>query len=197
MKSDTPFNRLMSRRSWRHTIPTLALWLVLLSSLAGLIREGGLWLEARRYHAQRVQPERIDNRASTHTGLLVARAEYLERTGQRQEARAIYDMLLHRSGTEVKVLAHYKLGTLDLAEAAPIWHAVGVLEYSRVNTLVALAKEHLRAALRLQPDHWEARYNLEYAERITPPPREQDKAKWQGSKSSLFATLPSLPGGAP
>jgi mxaK protein len=72
-----------------------------------------------------------------------------------------------------------------------------VLEHARVDTLVELAKESYRAALRLNPDNWDARYNLEYAFRITPPPKERAKSDFQGSKSSVFATMPSLPGGGP
>lgn len=127
----------------------------------------------------------------------LADAAVLEQTGQKSAARAVYDSLLSYPAPAVQVLAHYKIGTLHLEEVAPLWHALGVLEYARVSTGVALAKEHLQAALRLQPDHWEARYNLEYAERITPPLREQEKARWHGNKSSVFATLPSVPGGAP
>ena len=128
---------------------------------------------------------------------LLVQAETLERSGQNHEARFVYDALLHHPLPGIRAEAHYKLGTLYLEEVAPVWHAMGVLEYARVSTGIALAREHLGAALRLKPDHWEARYNLEYAERITPPPREQEKARWHGNKSSVFATLPSLPGGAP
>lgn len=133
----------------------------------------------------------------TESVALIRQAAVLEGVGDRQKARAVYDMLLNQPDTSIRTLAHFKLGTLYLEEVAPVWNALGVLEYAKVTTGVALAKEHLRAALRLEPGHWEARYNLEYAERITPPPREPGQSHWHGSKSSVFATLPSLPGGAP
>jgi len=38
--------------------------------------------------------------------------------------------------------------------------------------LVELAKEHYREVLRRDPDHWDARYNLERAQRLVPDPEE-------------------------
>ena len=41
--------------------------------------------------------------------------------------------------------------------------------------LVELAKEHYREVLRRDPEHWNARYNLERAQRIVPDPDEVDE----------------------
>jgi len=38
--------------------------------------------------------------------------------------------------------------------------------------LVELAKEHYREVLRRDPEHWNARYNLERAQRLVPDPEE-------------------------
>jgi len=38
--------------------------------------------------------------------------------------------------------------------------------------LVELAKEHYREVLRRDPDHWNARYNLERAQRLVPDPED-------------------------
>ena len=40
--------------------------------------------------------------------------------------------------------------------------------------LVELAKEHYREVLRRDPDDWNARYNLERAQRLVPDPDEAD-----------------------
>jgi mxaK protein len=92
---------------------------------------------------------------------------------------------------------HYNLGTLYLQDAAKIWKKFGLSEYIRINTLLGAAKDHLRETLIDDPSHWQARYNLEYAERITPPPKERPKNDFQGNKGSVFATLPAIPGGGP
>jgi mxaK protein len=42
--------------------------------------------------------------------------------------------------------------------------------------LVELAKEHYREVLRRDPGHWNARYNLERAQRLVPDPDEADLA---------------------
>ena len=77
------------------------------------------------------------------------------------------------------------------------WLVHGVREYVRVSTLIDLAKDNLRGSLRINPDNGDARYNMEYAFRITPPPREKPKADFKGTKASIFATLPGIPGGGP
>lgn len=187
---------LPARRSQARILDTL-LGIIAVLCLIGLIREASLWLQIKADNEQRAHLDQVAISDTTPPELLLAKADALEHSPQPEAARTVYDTLLHSAKSDIKAIAHYKLGTRYLAEAAPVWNAVGVLEYAKVNTLVALAKEHLRSALRLNPTLWEARYNLEYAERITPPPKEHDKAQWHGSKSSLFATLPSLPGGAP
>jgi mxaK protein len=105
--------------------------------------------------------------------------------------------LRNTGNQELQVKALYNLATLYLKDAAQRWNARGVLDAAHVGTEIELAKENYREALRLQPGNWAARFNLEYAFRITPPPKEKAKADFQGSKSSVFSTLPGLPGGGP
>jgi mxaK protein len=91
----------------------------------------------------------------------------------------------------------YNLGSLYLKDAAKIWKKNGLSEYIRINTLLGAAKDNLRESLSIEPSNWQARFNLEYAERITPPPKERPKNDFQGNKGSVFATLPTIPGGGP
>lgn len=48
--------------------------------------------------------------------------------------------------------------------------------------LVELAKENYREVLRRDPAHWDARYNLERAQRLLPDPEETDPAEGEESK---------------
>jgi mxaK protein len=139
----------------------------------------------------------IEINEATAPELVFAKAYETARTGDRQEALHLYGTLLYRGDKRFQARVRYNLGTLYLQDAAALWNAKGVLEYVRVNTLVAAAKENFREALRLKPDHWDARYNLEYAYRITPPPKEKPKSDFKASKGSVYATIPSLPGGGP
>jgi mxaK protein len=126
-----------------------------------------------------------------------AKARQLDGVGEHQEAIRLYGAILHAEDKTLRGRVFHNLGTIYLREAAQLWNARGVLEYARVNTLIELAKENYREALRLNPDNWDARHNLEYAYRITPPPKEQPKSDFRGTKSSVFATLPGIPGGGP
>jgi mxaK protein len=48
--------------------------------------------------------------------------------------------------------------------------------------LIELAKENYREVLRRDPAHWDARYNLERAQRLLPDPEETDPAEGEESK---------------
>jgi mxaK protein len=172
-------------------------WAVLAVLLAGALSEGFALYRADRHNRLIAAPGEIEIAGGTAPALVFAKACDLARKGDRQEAVRLYGTLVNRGDAHFRARVRYNLGTLYLRDAAELWNAKGVLEYIRVNTLVAAAKENLREALRLEPEYWDARYNLEYAHRITPPPKEKPKADFQGSKSSVFATLPSLPGGGP
>jgi mxaK protein len=181
-------------RVWRS--PAM-IWGLLAILLAGIVYEGHTIFRIARHNSLIAQPERIEVGEKTSPALVFAKAHQLERSGETLEAMRLYTGILDRGDKHLREQVHYNLGTLYLREAAELWNAKGVLEYVRVNTLVALAKEQLQKALRLNPDNWDARINLEYAHRITPPAREREQANWQGAKSSVFATVPTIPGGAP
>ncbi|MDD5035998.1 MAG: MxaK protein [Methylococcaceae bacterium] len=133
----------------------------------------------------------------TPAAVVFAKAHGLDRAGNPEEAIRLYTSLRNAEDRDLRARALHNLATLYLRDGARRWNARGVLEFERVNTLIELAKEDYREALRLNPDDWDARYNLEYAWRITPPPKEKDKSDWRGSKSSVFSTLPGLPAGGP
>lgn len=172
-------------------------WGLLTLLLAGAACEGWVLYQAADFNRLIAQPAEIAVDDATAPELVYAKAYHLAKQGDRQEALRLFSTLGNRGDEAFRARVRYNLGTLYLRDAATLWNARGVLEYVRVNTLVAAAKENLREALRLAPDHWDARYNLEYAYRITPPPKEKPKADFQGSKGSVFATLPSIPGGGP
>lgn len=142
-------------------------------------------------------PEKINPTEATQPILIFARALEQQNHGDPLEAIRLYGTLLQQDDRRFLAQIRYNLGTLYLHEAAKLWKNQGLLQYARINTLLAAAKENLRESLTLEPDQWDARYNLEYAYRITPPPKERSKEDFQGSKGSVFATLPAIPGGGP
>ena len=50
--------------------------------------------------------------------------------------------------------------------------------------LIELAKEGFRAVLRAQPDDWDARYNLERAQRLLPEPEEIDESAAESKRDA-------------
>jgi mxaK protein len=150
-----------------------------------------------RENAAIADPRNLELDEDTAPELILAKAQALDLGGDYREALRLYHTLRNDPSPAFRQRVHYNMGTIYLREAAGLWNSHGVLEYARVNALVTLAKENLKEALRLKPDDQDARFNLEYAFRITPPPKEKEKANWQGTKSSVFSTLPGIPGGGP
>jgi mxaK protein len=142
-------------------------------------------------------PDNIIVDEHTPALLVFTKAHFLSENGNIAEAIRLYASLHTTEDHNLRALAFYNLATLYLQDGAKRWNAHGVLEAAHVSTEVELAKENYREALRLNPELWQARYNLEYAWRITPPPKEREKADFQGRKASIFSTLPGLPAGGP
>jgi len=168
-----------------------------LAFMASLGWEGLKLSRASAYNRALAAIDRLVPDAQTEPELLAAKANRYAQEGQWELAVRLYAQAWPKAKGALRQRLSYNLGTLYLREAAKLWNQQGVWAYSRVITLLGLAREHLREAVRLDPDDLNARYNLEYALRITPPPREREPAKWQGTKSSVFALLPGPPSGGP
>jgi mxaK protein len=172
-------------------------YLLTLLILGGVLYHGFTIWQLETLNRAIADPDSIVVDNNTDDILVFAKAWHLEQTGNTNEAINLYSSLRSTKDTDLRIRAFHNLGTIYLRDGAKHWNARGVLDYPHVVTQVELAKQNYREALRLNPDDWDARYNLEYAWRITPPPKEKAKSDFQGSKSSVFSTLPGLPGGGP
>ena len=184
----------------RLTRTLLSSWLLgtlLAIVLAGGARAGWVLYTLHQHNAQLATPEQIEDGPEADPLLVFAKAYHLQQHGDPLEAIRLYGSLLTQGDAPFRARVRYNLGTLYLRDAAKLWKERGLLEYARINTLLAAAKDNLRESLTLNPDQWDARYHLEYAYRITPPPKERPKNDFQGNKGSVFATLPTIPGGGP
>jgi len=153
-------------------------------------------IKINEINAMMESPEKINLTDESTPELIFARAHWLENHDP-IEAIRLYGSILQRSSPELMARIRYNLGSLYLKDAAKLWKKNGLSEYIRINTLLGAAKDNLRESLTIDPSNWQARFNLEYAERITPPPKERPKNDFQGNKGSVFATLPTIPGGGP
>jgi mxaK protein len=184
----------------RLTRTLLSPWLLgglLLICLAGAIQAGIQLITVKRHNELLLEPDQIETNRDTDPVLVFAKAHQLQQAGDPLEAIRLYGGILQQGDAHFRARVRYNLGTLYLRDAAKLWKERGLLEYVRINTLLSAAKDNLRESLALEPGQWDARYNLEYAYRITPPPKERPKNDFQGSKGSVFATLPTIPGGGP
>ena len=174
-------------------------WFYLLATvlLIGAVYHGIKVYRQAFYFQMIANPEKIIVDENTPDILVFTKAIYFAKSGHSNEAARLYASLRNTQDMDLRIRALHNLATLYLRDGAKYWNANGVLEAAHVSTQVDLAKQNYREALRLNPEDWDARYNLEYAWRITPPPKEKAKADFQGSKSSVFSTLPGLPGGGP
>ena len=137
----------------------------------------------------------ITDESSAHE--IFAKAWYSEHQGDYQTALQLYNRIESRGDKEFIEKVKYNMGTLYLKQAAKHWNTKGVWAYTEVNTLRSFAEHALTEAVKLNNANWNARYNLEYAWRIKPPPKTVEKADWTGRRSSVHAIYPGIPGGGP
>ena len=168
-----------------------------LGLLSGAIYHGMMLYQLESLNYAMANPDQLSIDEHSPDSLRFSKALRLVQTGNLAESIRLYAGLRNAQDVDLRARALHNLATIYLRDGASHWNAHGVLDYAYVSGQVELAKENYRAALRLNPDDWDARFNLEYAWRITPPPKEKPKSDFTGSKSSVFSTLPGLPGGGP
>lgn len=173
-------------------------WLLLLALTLLAARELDSIYSRWNYNAWIENPETItrpDDELPPE--VLFAKARFLNQQGDYQQALRLYLALENAGDRDFQIRVHYNMGVVYLQQAAKLWNAKGVWEYNQINTLLDLAEQYLREVLLRKPEHWPARFNLEYALRIRPPAKALEKADWQGSKSSVHAIMPGIPEGGP
>lgn len=186
----------LNRRGEENGARLFALILLLVLS-GGAAVEGWNLYRALEWNRLAAQPESVEEEKELPEEVLLARARYLEAQNRVEEALRLYNDLENGKDDSVRGRARYNIGTLYLREAAKHWNAQGVWAYTEVNTLVDLAGHDFKEVLRQNPGDWDARFNLEYAERIRPPAKTVEKADWTGTNSSIHALMPGTPGGGP
>jgi mxaK protein len=102
-----------------------------------------------------------------------ARAAELAAKGDIQAALVAYRAIRPDSDPERATAARYNSANLLLAQALALDEKTA--QGQRI-PLIELAKETYREVLRSDPDHWDARFNLERAQRLLPDPDEGEEA---------------------
>ncbi len=127
----------------------------------------------------------------------LAWAARLGRRGRHEEALELYSVLLETAPSSLMPWVHHGLGDLYLRRAR---EEVERTAFDEAMPLVALAKQSYRRALRLEPELWAARYNLEAALRLLPEIERLEMKRKEGkeaAKEALWSRVPGFPRGLP
>ncbi|SDR47857.1 mxaK protein [Paraburkholderia fungorum] len=120
--------------------------------------------------------------------VLLARATALSKAGHYDSAARIYESLIHDYPDDLGRIALFDLGNMYLREGRGDGAAHGV----RSLAMIGEAKTRYRLLLRVAPDDWNARYNLERALWLAPETpvvldkpdvKEQHNVKLRGAQS--------------
>ncbi|MGR9106188.1 MAG: MxaK protein [Gammaproteobacteria bacterium] len=175
----------------------IAAGFLLLALLIGIFFEAWQLIRGHSINEAVGNPESIVIDNDSPPEIIFAKAWYLSQTGEVGEALRLYNSIERRVSGKDFERVKYNMGYIYLREAARYWNEQGVWAYSEVLTWSSLAQQAFREVLLENPANWDARFNLEFALRISPPPRESEKADWTGHKSSVHSIYPGIPGGGP
>jgi mxaK protein len=103
--------------------------------------------------------------------LRFARAAHLAEQGEIDAALNLYRSL--HTDRQLGAAARYNASNLLMRQAMALQNSASA---GQAVPLIELAKQGYRELLRHDPDHWDARYNLERAQRLLPEPEETDPA---------------------
>lgn len=135
--------------------------------------------------------------ASAPVALLEARAAYLLRRGRIDEAQPLLDQAAERAPPAEQVRMLYNMANARMRAAVT---AIEKGNFDKAIPLVTLAKSEYRAALRLDPGDWNAKYNLDVAMRLVrdlPQAVGEDEEKPLETPEKLWTDLPGAPKGLP
>ena len=143
-------------------------WLLMLV-LAAAAFDGWQWYGARRLAAEVAAVDSEEPRDDDPPAVRFARADKLEGRGKLDAAVNAYREL--QTDPQLGQAARYNAANVLMRQAATARDAASG---GQSLPLIELAKQSYRDVLRSNPSNWEARYNLERAQRLLPEPEDQD-----------------------
>ncbi|WP_088343950.1 MULTISPECIES: hypothetical protein [Rhodomicrobium] len=175
-------------------------WAGLALCLAALVWQGVLlWRTARDNRLIADLAAGIDRDGAASPETLLARTNYLLAHGRMEDAQLLGDDPALRAAPAIRAAIYYNIANARLREALPM---LSRQQTDRALSLIGLANEEYRQALRLAPGDWNIRYNLDYAMRLVrDTPRlqleQEGELERQPSRKQNWTDLPSLPKGLP
>lgn len=175
-------------------------WLLLAAGLAVVIASGWTWAKDARDNATiaallagenvEIDPERASS------PVLFARAYYLLQRDRIDEAQVLLDQINFRGDPKIRVLMLYDAANVRLRAS---FDAIQRGKFDTATALVNLAKDEYNQALRLDPQAWDVKYNLDVAARLVRdlPVLESTEDPEQQEPKNLWSDLPGIPRGEP
>jgi mxaK protein len=174
------------------------LWFALLASLAVFTGAGLQFFYEYRTNAAidrlRAGSEVAVDAASAPPALLDARAAFFLKRNRIEEAQPFLDQAAVRADGSTRVRMLYNMANARMRAA------IGKGDYDKAIPLVTLSKSEYRNALRLDPEDWDAKYNLDIAMRLVrdlPQAVGEDEEKPLQTPEKLWTDLPGVPKGLP
>ena len=154
-----------SRRLTRWVLVVLVL--VCIAAAIDLVR----WWQLQRLAEQVATVADSTPRDDDAPALRFARAATLAERGETDAALNLYRSL--HTDASLGQAARYNGANLLMRQASALRESNAA---GQAVTLIELAKQGYRDLLRADPNHWDARYNLERAQRLLPEPEDIDPA---------------------
>lgn len=158
---------------------TRAVWLLAAATLVAAAIDAVLWWRNDQRNAQIVAGEVPADAPGLPLPMQFAQAHALAAAGADEAALNRYAAL--QGDSSLGRAARYNSANLLLRQAIALRAGP---QAGQALALIELAKESYREVLRQDPGHWDARYNLERAQRLVPDP---DEAEDLGTESPRAA----------
>lgn len=160
--------------------------LLALVSAALLVTEIVRWWTTADYN-EAIADERYTDAADRNDDFgLFAAAYAAQLDGSFQEARVIYAKLEHSDDEQLRAAAFYNTGNSYLQQVTTIDRDT---DEDLALPLIELAKGSYRDALRIDPELWDARYNLERALQWLPDTRDRKPVPLEGRPGTIRTIL--------
>ncbi len=159
--------------------------------LAGIDRDNALIRQLAEGKDIEIDP------ASAPPALLAGPPELSPQRDRIDDAQAFTDIAVPRSHPHSRARLYYNLGNARVRQAFSL---IEKGDLDQAVSAVGLAKNNYRQTLRLEPGNWDAKHNLDVAQRLVrdlPRGDGEDKEPQTDKAKPLWTDLPGQPRGLP
>jgi mxaK protein len=128
---------------------------------------------------------------------LLARIAFLTKRNELDQARGLLEALDHAGDAQTRAPGHYLLANALLLSAL---EHLEKLELDAASPFVNLSKREYRRALQLNPEFWDAKFNIDVAARLLrdfPDYERKSGDELSADPNKLWTDIPGKPKGLP